>query len=427
METSSKVTSRALEVWLAAMLTYTLAVAARTSLGMASLQAIERFHLDATGLASFTTLQILVYGGIQIPMGRMLDRFGPRRLLWVGALTVAFAQVGMAIAPNYPAALAVRVLLGAGDATAFISVIRLLPSWFPIRRVPLFTQLTSMIGLLGQVISAYPFLGLVQVAGWSPAFLIMGGLGFAAAIIAVRGVADHPVKEPSCVENNPATSSQRKGRSRTELVEVFRNPWTWYGFFTHWSTCGLPMTFTLLWGVPFLARGMGLSAGVVSALMGMYVACNMVEGPIIGIASAARPHSRIVMILGANFAVTAAWIAVLWHREPPGIAWAIMLMIVLSAAGMISSLAFDLVRAGVPERILGTGIGTANMGGFVCVLLTVFAIGVVLDMLAPGGEWCWGSMRLAFHVQALTWVIGFLGVVFTHLRCRRTPAYITMR
>ena len=72
---------RAWAIWVTALSVYVLAVFHRSSLGVAGIIATDRFDLNATSLATFTVLQLVVYAGMQVPVGVMLDRFGPRALL----------------------------------------------------------------------------------------------------------------------------------------------------------------------------------------------------------------------------------------------------------------------------------------------------------------------------------------------------------
>src|SRR4029453_772208 len=72
---------RAWVIWLVALSVYVLAVFHRSSLGVAGLLATERFDISATQLAMFTVLQLLVYAGMQVPVGVALDRYGSRKLL----------------------------------------------------------------------------------------------------------------------------------------------------------------------------------------------------------------------------------------------------------------------------------------------------------------------------------------------------------
>ena len=86
---------RAWVVWLVALSVYVLAVFNRSSLGVAGLLAADRFDISATQLAAFTVLQLLVYAGMQVPVGVAIDRYGPKKLLLAGLVLLppsAFVQ-----------------------------------------------------------------------------------------------------------------------------------------------------------------------------------------------------------------------------------------------------------------------------------------------------------------------------------------------
>ncbi|WP_410965956.1 MFS transporter, partial [Salmonella sp. SAL4438] len=71
-------------IWAAAISVYVLAVFHRTSLGVAGLQAAERFGISSSQLATFTIVLLAVYAAMQLPVGALLDRYGSKRLLTVG-------------------------------------------------------------------------------------------------------------------------------------------------------------------------------------------------------------------------------------------------------------------------------------------------------------------------------------------------------
>ncbi len=79
---------QAIAVWVVGLLVYLLAVFHRSSLAVAGLAAADRFDIGASQLATFTMLQLLVYAAMQIPVGLLVDRFGPRAVLLAGALTL---------------------------------------------------------------------------------------------------------------------------------------------------------------------------------------------------------------------------------------------------------------------------------------------------------------------------------------------------
>lgn len=180
---------RAASVWAAAVLVYVSAIFGRTSFGVAGVQAMDHFAVDASRIAVFASVQVGVYALAQIPTGILIDRHGPHFMLVAGAPVMATGQVLLGPISNYSTAIAARVLVGAGDATAFLSVLRLIPFWFPPRRAPIIMQLTSSIGSLGQFLSAVPFQAVLNRFGWCPAFVSVGAV---LTLMTVAGIVVSP-------------------------------------------------------------------------------------------------------------------------------------------------------------------------------------------------------------------------------------------
>ncbi|MEV4196563.1 MFS transporter, partial [Streptomyces toxytricini] len=157
-------------VWSIGVAVYFTAVIFRTSLGVAGLEAADRFHVSASALSTFSLLQLLVYAGMQVPVGLMVDRLGTKRVLTLGAALFTAGQLGFALAPSYETALAARALLGCGDAMAFISVLRLGTRWFPVRRAPLMAQLAGLVGMAGNLVSTLVLAPVLHGLGWTAAF-----------------------------------------------------------------------------------------------------------------------------------------------------------------------------------------------------------------------------------------------------------------
>ena len=118
----------------------------------------------------------------QLPAGFLTDRHGARVMLVASSSLLAAGQLLLALSSALPLALLGRVLVGVGDAIVFVAVLALLPRWFPARRVPMVTQLTTILCQAGQILSAVPFLALLHVAGWTAAF---GSAAAASALVAV--------------------------------------------------------------------------------------------------------------------------------------------------------------------------------------------------------------------------------------------------
>src|SRR5690606_10477438 len=104
-------------------------------------------------LSLFAVVQLAVYGGMQIPIGVLLDRHGSRPIITIGMILMAAGQLTMALSPSIGVALIARVLLGAGDAAVFPAVLRLVATWFPAQRGPIMVQFTGIIGQAGQLVA----------------------------------------------------------------------------------------------------------------------------------------------------------------------------------------------------------------------------------------------------------------------------------
>src|SRR3954447_18601221 len=175
-------------VWGVGMLGYVFAVMQRTTFGVAGLQAADRFAISPAALSAFVFLQVAVYIAAQLPGGLLVDRWGSRRVLVGGSLVLATGQLLLAFAPALPVVVLARVLVGAGDAVMFVAVLGLVPRWFAAVRVPVVTQLTGILGQLGQILSAVPFVGLLHAAGWTPAFSAAAATSVVAAALAIAVV-----------------------------------------------------------------------------------------------------------------------------------------------------------------------------------------------------------------------------------------------
>jgi MFS family permease len=406
-------------MWAIAMVAYTVAVLQRTSLGVAGVDAAHRFDVSASVLSSLTVIQLIVYALLQIPVGVVLDRVGPKALIATGALLMMFGQLTLALAPSIGVAICGRILLGAGDAMTFISVIRLLASWFNGRLLPQVSQWTGNVGALGQVLSALPFSFALHYFGWVPAFVSAAALSALAVVLVLLFLSNG--SEPGA---HPAHVTSWRTATR-QLRESLARPGTQLGFWAHFVTQSSGTVFGLLWGFPFMVAALGYSQALASGLLALLVVAGAVSGPVLGLLAARYPLRRSNLVLGIVFAMAVMWTAVLlWPGEPP--LWLVILLIVtVGVGGPGSFIGFDFARSFNPLRSLGSANGVVNVGGFLASFVMMFLIGVVLDLvnqfrIAQGladDVFSLDSFRLAFTVQYL--VVG-TGVLFLLAARRRT-------
>jgi len=410
--------SRQWIVLVGGMLAYVVAVFQRGSLGVAAVEATDRFGVNAAALSTLAVVQLIVYAVMQVPSGVLLDRFGPRALLIGGALVMVAGQTTLALAPSLGVALAGRILLGAGDAGTFISVLRLVNLWFAARHVPVLSQVVGSVGQLGQVISAFPFFFLLHLWGWTPAYLSAAALSAVAAAVVVA-----TVREPPRVEGARTTWAA----SIADVRRSFAHPGTQLGFWTHFVSAGPANMFVLLWGFPFLSVGLGYGPSLAAGLLTLVVVTGAVAGPVVGILTARFPLRRSTLVLFAVSVLGAVWAAVLaWPGGPPF--WlVVVLILVLSTAGSVAFVGMDFARTFNPPTSHGSVTGFVNMGGFSATLVIMLLVGIVLDAAdrARGGTgvpaelYSLASFRVAFLAQFLVAGVGVALLVHARRRTRR--------
>ncbi|MGP6172748.1 MFS transporter [Corynebacterium sp. A21] len=429
------VTRRALTVWGAAVLVYMVAITGRTSFGVAGVDAIARFEVDASRIAVFTAVQVGVYAFAQIPMGMLIDRFGPRKMLVAGALIMGAGQILLGLTDNYWVAILARVLIGAGDASAFLSVMRILPYWFPLKKTPLFTQLTASLGQVGQFISAVPFMALLHVSGWTTAFVSLGAIGILIALAAGVAVADSPDTD-NAAKLERANRKARKAGEQEELPDVvqdrertgvwnllklvLRSPVCWLGFFIHYA-CMLPqVVFTLLWGVPMMTLGMGLSAAQAALVLTVNTIATVSVGPVLGFISSRMGARRELGALALTLGIGLTWIIFFYSETPRGLIAIIIVNIITSAFTPAANFGFDHIRERLDRTVVATGTGLANMGGFLAAMVAAQVVGLMLDWSSQGEAYEWADFRIAWMSVIVVWALGVVGLLISRAAMLRS-------
>ncbi|PWG10466.1 MFS transporter [Streptomyces sp. V2] len=366
---------RAVVMWSIGVSVYFVAVIFRTSLGVAGLDAADRFHVGASALSTFSILQLLVYAGMQIPVGLLVDRLGTKRVLTIGVVLFTAGQLGFALSPSYGTALASRALLGCGDAMTFISVLRLGSRWFPARRGPMVAQLAGLAGVAGNLVSTLVIARLLHGVGWTAAFAGSAGLGIVVLVLLVLFLRDHPDGyEPDPMPHQGAAYVRR------QIATAWREPGTRLGLWVHFTTQFPAMVFLLLWGMPFLVQGQGLTRGEAGGLLTLVVLSNMVFGVVYGQLIARHHEARLPLALGTVLATAMAWALAIGYPGDHAPTWVLVLLcVVLGACGPASMIGFDFARPANPPERQGTASGITNIGGFTASMFTLFAIGVLLD------------------------------------------------
>lgn len=194
--------------------------------------------LSGADLGLLTSLYFLGFAAAQIPVGILLDRFGPRRAT---AGMLLFAALGIGVfgaAHGIGAMMLGRLLIGVGVSVCMSAAFKALAQILPVAQLPMVNGLVMAVGGLGGVVVGSPLALLLGVTDWRNVCygLVAMTLAVAAAIFLLhRNIETACIEKPTCSLSSRARcafcAAVRSGRSRRfrSLHKAFSTPCSRYG------------------------------------------------------------------------------------------------------------------------------------------------------------------------------------------------------
>jgi MFS family permease len=154
----------------------------RSSLSIANTTVRAEMHLNATQMGWLLSAFSLAYGVAQLPLIGLLDRVGTRKMLGGGLVLWSAAQMLTGFVRGFPVFIALRILLGIGEAPFYPSGVRSTREWFTPRTRARATAVMSSSQTIGLAV-APPILTWIMLSlGWRAMFVVLGVAGLAVAV-----------------------------------------------------------------------------------------------------------------------------------------------------------------------------------------------------------------------------------------------------
>ncbi|MGV3739855.1 MAG: MFS transporter [Gammaproteobacteria bacterium] len=331
----------------------------------------QHFALSATGFGLLSSVYYYAYVPMQLPVGVLMDRFGPRRLLTFACFLCVTGTFMFCQTNDYHIAIIGRFLVGAGSAFAFVGVLKLATLWLPEDRLALVAGLTSALGTIGAMLGDNLLGIIVKHNGWQATdnytaifgAILMGCLWF--------GIHDHKRDLKS-----GGTINSFK-RNLYDLTIILRNRQIWLNGF-YGCLVFLPTTvFAELWGIPYLSHAHAMTetqAGFANSLLFFGF---MIGAPLMGYISDHMHCRKKPMIFGA---VGAAIMMMLILYYPNLSHMAIYCFIfILGLFYSAQVIVFAVGRELSPNEAAGTAIAVTNMLVMLGAMFLQPLIGRLLD------------------------------------------------
>ncbi|MCK5681990.1 MFS transporter, partial [bacterium] len=343
---------------------------------------MKDFAIGAAGLGNLSAFYFYSYVAMQTPTGILADRLGPRRLLTIGALVAGIGGLIFAVAPTIVWASLGRLLIGGSVAVAFVGMLKLASNWFAPRQFALATGMALFCGIIGAVCAGVPLRLLVNSVGWRPVMTASAIITMVVAAAIWCLVRDDP-EEKGYRSYSPSLAQKNEGTSiLAGIRELFHYRNTWLLCLIPGGVVGCILTFSGLWGVPFLTTHYGLLPAQAAALNSAMLVAWAVGGPLCGGLSD-RIGLRKPIYVVCNIALVGAWSGIIFIPGLPlPILIGLLLFAGLASGGMILSFAF--IKESVPSNLGGTVSGIINMGVMTGPMVMQPAVGWILDLKWQG-------------------------------------------
>jgi sugar phosphate permease len=402
---------------------YYLAYLFRTINGSISPALASTFGLDAAASGLLASVYFLVFGFAQIPLGVLLDRFGPRRVQGVLLVIAAGGATLFGTASSFPELLAGRAMIGLGVAGSLMAGLKALVTWFPKERVALFNGLMIMLGSLGAVTATAPTERLLQIIGWRDLFEILTIVTVAVAGLVYTVVPDGATGL-DMIAPDPKPPTLRSIFSDARFLRIAPLSAACIG--SSWALHSL-------WASAWLADVEGLDHQSRASQM-FLMAVGLSLGALLLGTMADRLRKRNisagVLLVGVAVLFIVAELALLLRVPLPSLLpWSIV-----SIAGAATVLSFAAIAEYFPSGMAARANGALNLLHFGSAFAVQYGIGFIveqwpaLDGHYPTVAYQYGfGFSLIFQVAALTWFaipwLGICGECFVRLFTRPTAEH----
>lgn len=335
----------------------------------------RELQLDGLSVGNLSASYFYTYAAMQIPIGLLADRYGPRRLMTLGLLICGGATAGFALTHDVSLAYACRLLVGFGAGFGFVCGMTLAARWFSPTRFGQVVGMTMMAGAAGGALAQGPLGAAVDAYGWRESLLASALPGLALALtvwLLVRdwppGNAAPPRQEGSGGARALLQALRRVAARRQNLVTAFLG-----------AAMSAPMlAFAGFWGVAWLMQIHGYTRAEAGTMTSLLLLGWATGSPGSGWLSDRLKRRKAVLQAGCLLTI-AALVPLLYLEGLPGWLMGLLFYVTGAAAGSMV-VGFALVRFYNPPEETGAVLGLVN--GAVTATGAVFQpfIGFLLDL-----------------------------------------------
>ena len=363
---------------------------------------VAEIGLDAAQLGLLTSAYFLTFGIFQLPLGVLLDRFGPRRTEAVLLLFGALGALVFALADSAGGLTLGRALIGLGVSACLMGAFKAFVIWFPTERLPLVNNLQMAAGGLGALAGTAPAELALKITDWRGVFVVL------AILTALVALAIFLVVPERRENKTDARMVEQFGR----VLEIFSSPVFWS--VAPW-TVAVQATFLSvqsLWVGPWLRDVAGLERATIATYLALVAGAMIAGWVIIGVVTDRVSRFGIRPISIAAIGMSAFMLLLL----PFVFEWtsaALPMCILFGFFGTAGILPYAVLSQSFAPELAGRVYTGLNLLVFLGAFAAQWGIGALIDLwprtvsggYAPVGYRVALLVMFALQAAGMTWFL----------------------
>lgn len=365
-----------LRLWLrlvpAYALGYFLSYGLRSVNAVIAPELMQELNLRSADLGLLTSAYFLAFGLFQLPLGVLLDRFGPRRVEATLLLVAAFGCGLFALGHSLQTLALARALIGLGVSACLMASFKAFSQWFPIERMPSLNATIMIAGGLGALSASVPVEFALPLIGWRGVFLLVAALLMVAAGLLMT-VPD---------QGGVGSGDSIKQQLRT-LMGIYTSPIFWRFAPQGCLVTGGYMAIQGLWAVPWMMEVNGTSRGYAANVL-LLLAIAMLFGFLFvatcSVWLARRGISPMNLLsAGMGLALVVQLCIILGWGRP------VWLWPLLGLSFSLSNIAYSQLTGAFPAAVSGRVNTALNLMVFVGAFGLQWGVGAAVDAFGACG------------------------------------------
>jgi predicted MFS family arabinose efflux permease len=352
--------------------------------------------LSPGALGFLTGGYFVAFAAMQIPVGMLLDRFGPRRvepalLMLAGSGALAFATAG-----DIPGLVAGRALIGAGCAACLMAPLKAIAMWYPPDRQASLAGWMMVAGGSGALLATAPLASVLTLMSWRMVFLVLAATTFVVAIAIFVRVPDTP-------RNTHAVGFAAQWRG---VRSVFAHPRFWWIVPLGAFGMGTFMAIQGLWSVPWLIEVDGYSRGVAARHLLVMGGVMLAGYAALGLFATRLARRGIFArhLFAGGYALSGLALAAIVFRVPGTYLW----WSLYGFGAVVNVLAFTVLNDGLNRDLTARANTAVNLLMFAGSFAAQWGIGVIVDAArVSAGLDTAGGLRLAFALVLALYILSY--------------------